>query len=249
MSVQRQRTSSALWWKSRKAPAAHWGIFLRYPLILTIQTPSNGTLSWYLFRLSYHHSCVRSLEKSGYAVRPGHTWRKTHMGFSQSWLWFQSGSGGTHTHASTRADKFKMNCRYFVTFELRMHDVTAVADTQHTQQRLGYTGLLHDISKCTYFWAHVFNCSKIQSYSITCCPLVVNCIDHQIRSTMNQPLNDSGLDIINYSISPLHHASAAEPIFYLFLLRRTFLNEQMISLYSSSAGKTWEAVETARCVW
>lgn len=42
-------------------------------LILTIHSPSNGTFSWYLFRVSYHHSCVASLEKSGYAVRPGHT--------------------------------------------------------------------------------------------------------------------------------------------------------------------------------
>lgn len=126
-----------LWWKSRKAPAAHGGIFLRYPLILTIQTPSKGTFSWYLFRLSYHHWCVRSLEKSGYAVRPGHTWRKTHMVFSQSWL--QSGSGGTQeSYASTRADKFKMKRRYFVMFELRMHDVTPVAATLHTQQRLGF---------------------------------------------------------------------------------------------------------------
>lgn len=55
--------------------------------------------------------------------------------------------------------------------------------------------------------------------------------------------------VFNYLISPLHHASVAETIFYLFLLKRTFLNEQIISVYSSSAGKTWEAVETATYVW
>lgn len=47
-----------------------------FNFILTIHNPSNGTFSWNLWRLSYHHSWVTSSEKSGYAVRPGHTWRK-----------------------------------------------------------------------------------------------------------------------------------------------------------------------------
>lgn len=48
--------------------------FLIHIPTLTIHNPSNGTFSWNLWRLSYHHSCVTLSEKSGYAVRPGHTW-------------------------------------------------------------------------------------------------------------------------------------------------------------------------------
>lgn len=61
------------------------GFFSSFSLLLTIHTPSNGTFSWNLFRLSYHHSWVTLLEKSGYAVRPGHTYRKLQMKDNQVW--------------------------------------------------------------------------------------------------------------------------------------------------------------------
>lgn len=65
----------------------HGGGFLRPVLrALTIHTPSNGTLSWNFLKLSCHHSCVASLEKSGYAVRPGHTYRKKPGGSSEQRL-------------------------------------------------------------------------------------------------------------------------------------------------------------------
>lgn len=95
----------SLWSHSRKAPAAQSRLFLCHPHILTIHTPSNGTLSWYFCRLSYHHSCVTLLEKSGYAVKPGQTYKPP--------TWFSIKAGSTRADASTRAHKFNINGRYF----------------------------------------------------------------------------------------------------------------------------------------